>query len=125
MKSFAYLIAESFGAAAKALSKGGVAKAGGTDLLDRLKDRVVEPDEVVHLLRIEKKETRRGPRVSMLPQWRFVSTAGVEPHAGVGELVASFEAKLGTLQFTPSRSTSIKADPSVGSERPDNQAAGV
>jgi len=60
MKSFAYLIAESFGAAARALSKGDntVAKAGGTDLLDRLKERVVEPDEVLHLLRIEAEESK-------------------------------------------------------------------
>jgi 2',3'-cyclic-nucleotide 2'-phosphodiesterase (5'-nucleotidase family) len=32
----------------------------------------------------------------MLPQWRFVSTAGVEPHAGVGEVVARYESELET-----------------------------
>jgi 2',3'-cyclic-nucleotide 2'-phosphodiesterase (5'-nucleotidase family) len=47
-------------------------------------------------IRIEKAQTRRGPRVSMLPQWRFVSTAGVEPHAGVGDVVARYESELET-----------------------------
>jgi len=54
MKSFAYLLAKDFGAASKALAGSGnaVAKAAGTDLMDLLKERVVEPDEVVSLRRI-------------------------------------------------------------------------
>ncbi len=32
-------------------------------------------------LRIEKKETRRGIQVSMMPQWRYLSTSGVAPEA--------------------------------------------
>ena len=58
MKSFAYLTAESLAAASKALQSGAVAKAGGTDLLDLMKERLVEPDEVVNLLRIR----RDGPK---------------------------------------------------------------
>ncbi len=51
MKNFAYYTAESVPAAARALAgmKNAVAKGGGTDLLALLKDRVLEPDEVVSL----------------------------------------------------------------------------
>ncbi|MGH7163648.1 MAG: FAD binding domain-containing protein [Planctomycetota bacterium] len=49
MKRFAHLAARDFPSAARALQNGGVAKAGGTDLLDLLKERIVEPDEVVDL----------------------------------------------------------------------------
>lgn len=51
MKSFAYAIASSFAAAGKALAAApdAVLKAGGTDLLDLLKERVIEPAEVVAL----------------------------------------------------------------------------
>lgn len=56
MKNFSYLTADSFGAAAKALAGAGnaVAKAAGTDLLDLCKERVVEPDDVVNLLRAKR-----------------------------------------------------------------------
>ena len=67
-KPFAYLVAESFAAASRALAGspdaaagaggGAVAKSGGTDLLDRLKEHVVGPDEIVHLLRVKREETR-------------------------------------------------------------------
>ena len=51
MKRFGYAIAADFAAAAEALSKApnSVAKAGGTDLLDLLKERIYEPDETVHI----------------------------------------------------------------------------
>lgn len=51
MKTFTYYAAESHAAAAKALASmpGAVAKAGGTDLLDLLKSRIVTPDAVVKL----------------------------------------------------------------------------
>ena len=51
MRSFTYYRAESLGAAAKALAgmPGAMAKAGGTDLMDLLKERVVEPDALIDL----------------------------------------------------------------------------
>ncbi|HEX5137590.1 MAG TPA: FAD binding domain-containing protein [Planctomycetota bacterium] len=55
MKAFAYLTADGFEAASRALAGKGpraVAKAGGTDLLPLLKSRLFEPDEVVNLQRI-------------------------------------------------------------------------
>jgi len=57
MKRFAFLTAQSYEAAAGALGASGnaVAKGAGTDLLDLLKERVIEPDEVVNLLRVEAK----------------------------------------------------------------------
>lgn len=60
MKRFTYLLPETFESAAEALAKSGgaVAKGGGTDLLDRMKERVTEPDEVVNLLRVKADETR-------------------------------------------------------------------
>ena len=45
-------------------------------------------------IQIEKKEGRRGIVVSMLPQWRFISTSGVEPEPKVQAIVAKYEAKL-------------------------------
>ena len=60
MKRFAYLAADNFAAAAKALAgaEDAVAKGAGTDLLDLLKERVVEPDEVVHLLGARRDEQK-------------------------------------------------------------------
>lgn len=54
MKRFTYLQADSFAAAGKALREApdAMAKAGGTDLLDLMKERVVEPDSLVTLHRI-------------------------------------------------------------------------
>lgn len=45
-------------------------------------------------LRITKQEKHGKIRVSMLPQFRFISTAGVAAHAEVGGLVAGYEAQL-------------------------------
>jgi xanthine dehydrogenase YagS FAD-binding subunit len=62
VKAFTYVTADDLGAAARALSEAGlraVAKGGGTDLLDLLKSRLVEPDEVVSLLRA-KRDTAKG-----------------------------------------------------------------
>lgn len=50
MKAFEYLSASSFDAASAALAKSGVAKSGGTDLLDLMKERVLEPTTLVNLL---------------------------------------------------------------------------
>jgi xanthine dehydrogenase YagS FAD-binding subunit len=51
MKRFAYLTANDLDVAARVLAStgGAVAKGGGTDLLDLLKERIVEPAEVVSL----------------------------------------------------------------------------
>lgn len=56
MKRFAYLQAKTLPAASAALAarEGALAKGGGTDLLDLLKERVVEPDELVNLLGAER-----------------------------------------------------------------------
>jgi xanthine dehydrogenase YagS FAD-binding subunit len=54
MKAFAYVTADDFEAASRALAEAGpraVAKAGGTDLITLLKSRLLEPDEVVNLER--------------------------------------------------------------------------
>ena len=66
MKAFAYLTAKKFATAAKALAEAdnAVAKSAGTDLLDLCKERVVEPDEVVNLLEVERSAQRN--RVSAL-----------------------------------------------------------
>ncbi|MHC4818650.1 MAG: FAD binding domain-containing protein [Planctomycetota bacterium] len=51
MKAFAYSSPRDFPSASKAVRAGAVAKAGGTDLLGLLKDRIYEPDDLVSLLR--------------------------------------------------------------------------
>lgn len=60
MKNFAYLQPATFAAAAKALGEnaGSVAKGAGTDLMDLLKSRIVEPDAVVSLLGVGATEKR-------------------------------------------------------------------
>ncbi len=60
MKNFAYLQPTSFAEAAKALGEtsGSVAKGAGTDLMDLLKSRIVEPDAVVSLLGVNAMEKR-------------------------------------------------------------------
>ena len=67
MKNFAYLTALDLTGASKALAagKGAVAKGGGTDLLDLLKERILEPDEVVNLLRA-KRDAREGELSALL-----------------------------------------------------------
>lgn len=50
MKAFRYVrVSGGAGAAGDLVRKGAVLKAGGSDLLDRLKERLIEPDDVVAL----------------------------------------------------------------------------
>ena len=67
MKNFAYLLAQDLASASKALAgaKSAVAKGGGTDLLDLMKERVLEPDEVVHLGRA-KRDAAEGELSALL-----------------------------------------------------------
>jgi 2',3'-cyclic-nucleotide 2'-phosphodiesterase (5'-nucleotidase family) len=64
---------------------------------------------VVDLL-ITKKQKQGKSTVSMLPQFRFVSTAGVPAHAGVGELVAGYEAELAEALSVPVGKTEVMLD---------------
>lgn len=61
-------------------------------------------------LRLEK--TGLGPtaRVSMLPQWRFLSTAGVPPDARIAKMVAGYAAKLGADLARPLGRTTVTLD---------------
>jgi xanthine dehydrogenase YagS FAD-binding subunit len=52
MKSFAYINADSVSTAVKSLGKASLALAGGTDLLNLMKDRVLEPDALVNVKNI-------------------------------------------------------------------------
>ena len=52
MKAFKYTVADSESAAAKLLGEGSLALAGGTNLVNLLKERVVEPDVIVDIKRI-------------------------------------------------------------------------
>lgn len=45
-------------------------------------------------LKIEMRKSRRGPKVHVLPVWRFDTTAGVTPDPDIAKQVASYEAKL-------------------------------
>ena len=74
MKNFAYLQADTFAAASKALAaqNGHVAKGAGTDLLDLLKSRIVEPDAVVSLKDI--REPERGGEISALATLEDIAT---------------------------------------------------
>ena len=49
MKAFEYVGATSVDQALKALAPGSAAMAGGTDLMNRMKDYVTSPDRVVYL----------------------------------------------------------------------------
>ncbi|MDP6706573.1 MAG: 5'-nucleotidase C-terminal domain-containing protein [Alphaproteobacteria bacterium] len=42
-------------------------------------------------IKIEKKETKRGVRVSMLPEWRYLATAGVSPDPEIAAIVKKHE----------------------------------
>ena len=55
MKQFAFLEAESFEAASRALglAQNALVKSAGTDLLDLLKSRILEPDAIVSLLPVK------------------------------------------------------------------------
>ena len=59
---------------------------------------------------ITKKKTRRGLQVSMVPQWRFLSTAGVAPHGAVAQRVAKHEAALDEELNVTVGETSVELD---------------
>ena len=68
MKAFTYVTADDFEAASRELAAAGdraMAKSGGTDLLDLLKSRLLQPDEVVSLLRA-KRDTQKGELSALL-----------------------------------------------------------
>jgi xanthine dehydrogenase YagS FAD-binding subunit len=81
MKAFAYLTADDFESASRALAEAGpraVAKAGGTDLLAMLKTRLLEPDDVVNLSRA-KRDAAKGELSAL------ATLAEVAADAWVGE----------------------------------------
>ncbi len=45
-------------------------------------------------LELEMTKGRSGPKLAIRPQWRLVSTRGVQPHAGAGAIVAKYESLL-------------------------------
>ena len=49
MDAFEYVLPKNIEDAAKALAQGGVAKAGGVDLIDRMKEGITRPDRLVSL----------------------------------------------------------------------------
>lgn len=59
---------------------------------------------------IEKKEKRGKLTVSMLPQFRFVSTAGVTPDSTVAEVVAKYESQLDEELSVAVGTTSVELD---------------
>ncbi len=61
-------------------------------------------------LAIEKRETRRGPRVDMQPQWRFVATAGVAPDPEIKKLVDKHNAELDKQLSVPVGKTEVMLD---------------
>lgn len=58
----------------------------------------------------EKKETSRGVRVSMLPQWRFLATAGVAPDPEIDAKVKAFEGELDKQLSVAVGKTSVMLD---------------
>ncbi len=61
-------------------------------------------------LLIEKKEGRRGVEVSMLPQWRLISTSGVTPDAEIAALIKSYEGALDQVLNVVVGKTSVELD---------------
>jgi 2',3'-cyclic-nucleotide 2'-phosphodiesterase (5'-nucleotidase family) len=59
---------------------------------------------------IEKKETKRGIKVTMLPQWRFVSTGGVTPDTQIAAQVKNYEAALGKVLDVAVGKTAVELD---------------
>ena len=64
---------------------------------------------VIDLL-ITKEEKLGKRRVSMLPEFRFISTFGVPVHPGVGEIVAGYEAEFGAALSAPVGKTEVMLD---------------
>ncbi len=57
-----------------------------------------------------KRETRRGIRVSIAPQWRFLATAGVEHDAEIAAKVKEYEAELDKQLSVAVGKTSVELD---------------
>lgn len=85
MKAFSYLRAESLTAASRAAADGATLKAGGIDLLDRLKERVDAPDAVVALLESPDDTARRIGLREDGSLWigAFATLSQIATHAGV------------------------------------------
>ena len=65
---------------------------------------------VVADIRIEKRETDRGVKVTMMPEWRYVSTAGVEADPDIGAIVAKHATKLDKALDVPVGKTAVELD---------------
>jgi 2',3'-cyclic-nucleotide 2'-phosphodiesterase (5'-nucleotidase family) len=61
-------------------------------------------------LRITREEKQGKSRVSILPQFRFISTAGVPAHPGVGKRVAGYEAEFAEALSVPVGKTEVMLD---------------
>ncbi len=90
---------------------------------------------VAATIKITKKETKRGVRVSMLPQWRYLSTAGVAPDAEIAAIVKKHEGALDeklnvvvgktTVELDSRRSTVRGAESTMANLIADAIRAGV
>ncbi len=90
---------------------------------------------VAATIKITKKETKRGVRVSMLPQWRYLSTAGVTPDAEIAAIVKKHEGALDeklnivvgktTVELDSRRSTVRGAESTMANLIADAIRAGV
>ncbi len=61
-------------------------------------------------IHIEKKKTDRGIKISMIPQWRFLSTAGVTPDAEIEEVVIKYEDDLDRNLMVAVGKTAVELD---------------
>lgn len=61
-------------------------------------------------LRIDKRKVKDATRVSVLPQWRFVSTSGVAPEAQIARLVETHEKSLDQALGVAVGTTSVPLD---------------
>ena len=79
MNRFELVLPRTIDEAKEALTQGGVAKAGGIDLVDRMKEGVTRPDRIVSLeaLRAESAAIEAGPAVA-----EVAAHAGLRKHYG-------------------------------------------
>lgn len=68
-------------------------------------------------IQISKTESDRGTQVSMAPQWRYLSTAGVEPDAAVAAIVAKHEQALDKALGIEVGKTAVELDSQRASVR--------
>ena len=68
-------------------------------------------------LKLEMKKGRRGPKLSMQPAWRFLSTSGVTPDAGIATIVAGYEKQLDEKLNITVGKTNVELDSQRGSVR--------